>query len=334
MMQEQDREPVIAICLLAALADGERTPEEQEHFARITARLGGEDISELVARVQRGELTAAVAAQRLASAESRRSAYEMAVAMVYADGEPNPRERAFLTELQRAMALSDDGVAGLEQDIESLAKAPLSGPTPVATPDPPAREVPRPSQAGIPAVSHDAALEAMIRQQALLAGALELLPQNIASLAIIPIQMRLVYRIGADYGQKLDGTQIRDLLGVLGIGAAGQVLDGVARRILGGLGRGMFGRVLGGVVGGTAGMVAGAGVSFVATYALGHAARQYYAQGRRLSQDDLRQLFERFREEAEALLPKVQQEIHAQSRHLDLGRLLGTLRGSPGVGTG
>jgi len=328
-MHEQDREPVIAICLLAALADGERTPEEQEHFARITARLGGQDISELVARVQRGELTAGAAARRLASPEARLTAYEMAVAMVYADGEANPSERAFLEQLKQAMELSDAGLAEVQREAESLSRAPLAGPTPAAVAMSPATEAPRPSQAGIPAVSHDAALEAMIRQQALLAGALELLPQNIASLAIIPIQMRLVYRIGADYGQKLDNAQIKDLLGVLGIGAAGQVLDGVARRILGGLGRGMFGRVLGGVVGGTAGLVAGAGVSFVTTYALGHAAKQYYAQGRKLSPADLRELFERFRAEAEGLLPRVQSELHAQSRHLDLGRVLASIRGAP-----
>jgi hypothetical protein len=90
----------------------------------------------------------------------------------------------------------------------------------------------------------------------------------------------------------------------------------------------MFGRVLGGVVGGTAGLVAGAGVAFVTTYALGHAARQYYAQGRRLSREDLRELFERFRGEAEGLLPRVQEELHAQSRHHDLGRLLASLKGA------
>jgi uncharacterized protein (DUF697 family)/tellurite resistance protein len=326
-MQEQDREPISAICLLAALADGERTPEEQEQFARITERLGGTDGSELVARAQRGELTVAEAAGRLGSRESRRTAYEMAIAMIYADGEPNPRERDFLSELKRAMELSDDGLEAIQREAESLARAPLGGPTPAAAP--PGKSTPRPSQAGIPAVSHDAALDTMIRQQALLAGALELLPQNIAAVVIIPIQMRLVYRIGADYGHKLDAAQIRDLLGVLGIGAAGQVLDGVARRILGGLGRGMFGRVLGGVMGGTAGLVAGAGVSFVTTYALGQAAKQYYAQGRRLSQADLRELFARFRAEAEALLPRVQQEIQAQSRHLDLGRVLASIRGAP-----
>lgn len=328
-MQEQDREPTIAICLLAALADGERTPEEQDQFARITARLGGDEVASLVSRVQSGELKVTEAAQRLSSRDARRTAYEMAIAMIYADGEANVRERDFLTELKHAMNFngSDDGIEGLPEEAASLAQAPLSGPTPDAAP-PPSGGM-RPSQPAIPAVSHDTALDSMIRQQALLTGALELLPQNIASLAIIPIQMRLVYRIGADYGQKLDAAQIKDLLGVLGIGAAGQVLDAVARRIIGGLGRGMFGRVLGGVVGGTAGLVAGAGVAFCTTYALGHAAKQYYAQNRSLSPADLRALFERFRGEAEGLLPKVQQEIHAQSRQLDLGRLLTSIKGAP-----
>lgn len=326
-MHDQDRAPTIALCLLAALADGERTSEEQVQFVRITGLLGGPELNALLDRVKRGELTLAGAAQQLSSPESKRTAYEMAVAMVYADGLANPRERSFLAELQRALGLNEAGLGELHREAEALAAAPLAGPTPAGGLPQPVTEAPRPSQAGIPAVSHDAALETMIRQQALLAGALELLPQQLASLAIIPLQMRLVYRIGADYGQKLDGAQVKDLLGVLGIGAAGQMLDGMARRVLGGLGRGVLGGVLGGILGGTAGVAAGSGVAFVTTYALGHAARQYYAQGRKLSQPDLRALFERFRGQAESLLPRVKDEIHTQSQHLDLGRLLATLRG-------
>ncbi|HLB53989.1 MAG TPA: hypothetical protein VJK71_02690, partial [Gemmatimonadales bacterium] len=86
---------------------------------------------------------------------------------------------------------------------------------------------------------------------------------------------------------------------------------------------------LGGSVGGVAGILAGAGVAFVATYALGHAAKQYYAQGRRLSQADLRALFERFRAEAEALVPTVREEIQAQAEKLDLPGVLATVRGTP-----
>ena len=316
-----DPKPTLAICLLAALADGERTPEEKTHFAKIATELGGEDLADLLMEVQRGDLTLASAAAGLASTEDKRVAYEMAVATIYADGLANERERAFLRELSGALAM-DGGGGTVEADMESLARAPLSGPTPVGSPPPPASDRARPSQPGIPAVTHDAALESMILQQALLAGALELLPQNIATLAVIPVQMRLVYRIGVDYGHRLDPAQVRDLLGVLGISAAGQVLDSVVRRVTGGLGRGMFGRVLGGM----AGVAAGAGTAFVTTYALGHAARQYYAQGRRLSQADLRALFERLRDDARSLFPKVQEEIRSQSQALDLGRLLGSLR--------
>src|ERR1044071_8956 len=238
-MQEQDREPVAAICLLAALADGERTPEEQAQVGRIAARLSEGEASSLPERVERGEYTAADAVRRLSSPEARQLAYEMAVSVVYADGDANARERDFLAGLRREMSLTDDGLRAVHQEAEALATAPIAGPLPaVGTPP----SSPRPSQAGIPAMSHDSALDLMIRPQALLAGALELLPQSLASMAIIPVQLRLVYRIGADYGHKPDADQIKDLLGVMGIGAAAQVLDGVARRILSGLGRGMFGR--------------------------------------------------------------------------------------------
>ena len=325
-MLEQDREPIAVICLLAALADGERTAEEQAQLGRIAARLSEGEASTLPQRVERGEITLSDAVRRLSSPEARRLAYEMAVSVAYADGEAGPREGEFLAGLRREMSLADEGLRAVHQEAQALATAPIAGPLPT-TGAGPTPSSPRPSQAGIPAMSHDSALDLMIRQQALLAGALELLPQSLASMAIIPVQLRLVYRIGADYGHKPDADQIKDLLGVMGIGAAAQVLDGVARRIVSGLGRGMFGRALGGLMGGAAGVAAGAGLAFVTTYALGHAAEQYYAQGRRLSQEDLRQLFARFKGEAEALLPQVQQELHAQAQHLDLGRLLASLRG-------
>lgn len=327
-MQEQDRDPIVAICLLAALADGERSAEEQAQFQRIVARLGADLDSGLSVRAQNGELTLAEAAERLSSPEARRTAIEMAVSVIYADGQANPGEQTFLAELRRVIGAADEQTETLQREVETLALAPLAGPLPDTTAGTARGAAPRPSQAGIPALSHDTAMDELIRKQALLTGALELLPQNLASLAIIPLQMRLVFRIGRDYGFNLDQNQIKDLLGTMGIGAAAQVLDGMARRILGGLGRGMFGRTLGGIVGGTAGAAAGAGVSFVTTYALGYAARQYYEQGRKLSAEDLRALFGRFKREAEQLLPKVQEEIHQQASHLDLTRVLAVVKGT------
>jgi len=322
-MLDQDREPVVTICLLAALVDGARSPEEQAQFERIVAHLGGTPVAD-------GNASLAEAVGRLSSPETRRLAYEMAVSVVYADGDVNAREREFLDQLRAAIGLADDGVDGLDEEARSLAEAPLGPPPPV--PDRDLRAVPRSlfaSQGGIPMGSPDAPLDNFIRKQALLTGALELLPQSMASLAIIPLQMRLVYRIGADYGQRLDANEIRDLMGAMGIGAAAQMLDAMSRRIIGRLGRGLLGSVLGGIVGGTAGAAAGAGLSFVTTYAMGHAAKRYYAQGRQLSRDDLAALYVKLRREGEAILPSAQEQIHQQSLHIDLPKLLASIRGVP-----
>ena len=50
------------------------------------------------------------------------------------------------------------------------------------------------------------------------AHAIELLPENLSTLAIIPLQMRLVYQIGQSYGYELDRGHIKDLLAALGVG--------------------------------------------------------------------------------------------------------------------
>jgi uncharacterized protein (DUF697 family) len=97
-------------------------------------------------------------------------------------------------------------------------------------------------------------------------------------------------------------------------------MEGVVRKVLGGAGRGL----LGGLLGGAVGSAAGGAVTFATTYALGHVAQQYYAQGRKLSRDDLRALFARFQSEAKTIFPKVEQQISAQAKTLNLSNLLGT----------
>jgi uncharacterized protein (DUF697 family) len=101
-----------------------------------------------------------------------------------------------------------------------------------------------------------------------------------------------------------------------------QVLEDVVRKTLGGLAKGIFG----GLVGGAAGFAAGAAVTFASTYALGHVAKQYYAQGRKLSAEDLRALFARFQEDAKTIFPKVQEQIQTQAKSLNLQSLLGGMR--------
>jgi uncharacterized protein (DUF697 family) len=128
--------------------------------------------------------------------------------------------------------------------------------------------------------------------------------------------------VGQHYGQELDANQVKDLAGTLGVGAAAQMVEGVVRKVLGGLASG----VLGGLLGGATGLAAGAAVSFASTYALGHAAKQYYAQGRRLSSDDLRALFVRFQAEAQGLLPRVQGQIQSMAGRLNLQDIIQQVR--------
>jgi uncharacterized protein (DUF697 family) len=168
----------------------------------------------------------------------------------------------------------------------------------------------------LPAV--DKSVDNLILNQAIVTAALELLPDKLANLAILPLQIRLVYQIGKQHGQQLDVDQVKDLVATLGIGVTAQALEGVVRKTLGGL----TGGLLGGLVGGAAGLAAGMAVTFGTTYALGHAAEQYYAQGRKLSVEDLKALFARFQEEAKTLFPKVEDRIREQARTLDIRKLL------------
>lgn len=324
-LPDTERDAIVTLSFLAAISDGDRDAEEQSRLERVIADLGIDDVPALLERLRSGAFDVASAAREITTADGRQTAYEIAMSVCYADGDLNATERDFLERLRLELALSDAEIAEAGLDARALAMAPLPGPELGLSP--PSSVGMRPSQAGLPAISADAAIDAMIRQHALIAGALELLPQRLATLAIIPLQMRLVHRIGADFGHQLDQTQAKLLLGVMGVGAMTQVLDGVARKVLGGTGRGLLGRALGGVLGGAAGAAAGIGLAFATTHALGHVSKQYYAQGRKLSEADLKALFARFKREAEELLPSLQDEIRTQSEGLDLKRLMGSLKG-------
>ncbi len=298
MLNEQDREPIVTIAFLAANADGQASAEEQPYLKAALGRLGMADLDIVAQRVANGQLRVADVVGKLSGVEARRLAYETALGVCHADGPANEKEQRFLEELGGALGLTPAELASLGQDVTALAGAPVV------------------VSSGKP--SSDSELDQLILRQAMITGAVELLPDRLANVVIIPLQLRLVYQIGQHYGQQLNADQIKDLLGALGIGAAAQAVEGVVRRLV----RGVAGGLLGGVIGGAGGLAAGAAVSFASTYALGHAAKQYYAQGRRLGTADLRALFGRFQEEAKTIFPKVQDEIQTQARSLNLKSLL------------
>jgi uncharacterized protein (DUF697 family) len=237
-------------------------------------------------------------ASRLSGDNARVAAYDAASAVCHADGELSPKESAFLSTLLHALGTAA-GSPETGVTTSAVAQAMSSPVAPVAP------------------ASGD--IDTFILDQAMLTGACELLPHSLSSMAILPLQLRMVYSIGQRHGQQFDMAQAKDLLAVLGIGAAGHVMEGIVRGVLGGVGGGL----LGGLLGGVAGTAAGTAVTFATTYALGHAAEQYYAQGRRLSSADLRSLFTRFQGEASNIFPRVEDRIRQLASGTNLKSVLG-----------
>ncbi len=287
-MNTTDHAPLIAIAMLAARADGATDSAEQAAVDAVVQRMGSPDVTRLAEQVARGGLSVADLAAKLSDDEARQTAYQGALAICNSDGPANAAELAFLEELRDALGISTP-VA------EVHSGAPPAGP-----------------------------LDDFILQQAILTGALEILPDQLANIAILPLQLRLVYQVGQRHGQKLDVNQVKDLAATLGLGVAAQSVEGVVMGLVGGLARGL----LGGLAAGATRVATGAAISFSATYALGHVADQYYAQGRRLSRNDLLALFDRFKQDAKTIYPKVQSQIQTKSGTLNLQSLLAGLRGA------
>lgn len=313
-MNDVDREPIAAIAYVAALSDQKKSAEEEARLAELAKALGGPFTPSLAKAVLSGEADMDALIERLSSEDSRKKAYEFAAYVCMADGAANEQETAFLADLRKRLKIDQN--AGREVD------APFQD---VATVEDPGAAGPGKAS---PKAAPDRDFETAILRQAMLAGALELLPQSVAGVAIIPLQLRMVWGFARSAGHSLNIAQIKDLVATFGIGATSQLLEGAARRILSGISRTILGNALGGVVGGVGGAAASVATTFATTYALGHVARQYYAQGRMLSKSDLLTLFGRLREDATNIYPRVKAEIEGLSKTLSPARILEMVRGT------
>ena len=318
-LTRSEQDAILTLCLMAAFADGGKSEIERAELKRIAETFPGAEVNlaALYHRVLLRQVSLAQAAQPLASAQARQLAYEIAVCVCEADDVLNEPERQFVAELRRELRLDAADALRIEQETDALATEPLAAAaTPPAVSAGPA-EVPANSAAP------DAVVDKMILNYAILNGALELLPESLATMAIIPLQMKMVYRVGKHYGYELDRGHIKELLGAAGLGLTSQVVEGYARKLLGGL----LGKVGGGLVRGVGRQVAGSAMSFASTWALGRMAQQYYAGGRKLSAIELRQLFGSLTEQARGLHGTCASAIREKAGSLDLTQLLPMIRG-------
>lgn len=309
-MNTRQTRSVVAVCLMAAFADGRQDASEREHVRKVAESLSREtaiDFVPLYQDVLLGRLGLETAVEGLDTPELRHLAFEMAVGVCEADGSHNPQETAFLDKLAGLLGLDRTQAETFVHEAEAVAESPVDGAV---------AEIPPASAA------NRADLDRMILRAAILNGALELLPQSMASMAIIPLQVRLVYRIGKTYGYDLDRGHIKDFLATTGVGMTGQYVEQLGRKLVGGL----LGKVLGGVGREVGSQATGSAFSFATTYAIGQVANRYYGDGRKLDAATLKATFAQMLEQAKGLQTRHTGEIQEQARTLDLRKLTAELR--------
>ncbi len=315
-MTTSETQAILTIALLAAFVDGEKHERERAEIKRIAEGLSGADgvqLPTLYQDVLMKRVSLATALPWLTRDESRQLAYEMAVCVCDADGVQSKAEQDFLSELGRSLGLSGTSAREFSKQAEAIAAAPLAASAATA------------ATAATPATASidEAALDKSILDAAILNGALELLPETLSTMAIIPLQMRLVYGIGKAHGYELDSGHVKDFLATAGVGLTSQYLEQAGRKLLGGL----LGRVGGGLLGGLGKQAVSSGMSFASTYALGHVAKRYYAGGRVLSAQMLKDAYASVMSEAQGLQGRYLPQMQEKARTLDTGKLLAMVRG-------
>lgn len=297
-MNANEQRAVLNIMIHAALADGRKSEDERTAIRDAAESLvteGGATLAGVYQDVLLKRVTLESAAAALPELEHRQLAYEMAVCVIDSDGVQSEGERAFLASLRQRLGLEGDetakAAASRADAIAAAAYAPeavLGASAATASFDASVPGAATPRAATALNSTADAALDKRILNYAILNGALELLPQSWASMAIIPLQVRMVYRIGQSYGVNLDQGHIKEFLATLGVGLTSQYVEQIGRKLVGGL----LGKAAGGMIGGLGRAATGMAFSFATTYALGHLAKRYYAGGRVMSTALLRSTYQ------------------------------------------
>jgi uncharacterized protein (DUF697 family)/tellurite resistance protein len=333
-MNDNERDAILTIALMAAFADGQNEAREREEIRRIADALAadtGVNTAAIYQNVLLKKVTLEGTCALINSPESKSLAYEFAVGVCDADGAHSAQEKDFLDKLRAALGLDAAVAETLNTQAAALAMAPVAAGVATAataaatyaavgatTSAAGGSEAAKRLEPAFASTMTEAETDKMILNYSILNGALELLPQSLASMAIIPLQMKMVYRIGKAHGFELDKGHIKDFLATLGVGLTSQYVEQFGRRLVGGL----LGKVAGGIGRMAGSAVTGSAFSFASTYALGHVAKRYYAGGRSLSADTLKQAFAGVLGEAKQLQTKYLPEIRQRAQTIDVAQVM------------
>lgn len=301
-----NNESLLAICLFAAFSDGDHSDSEREQINRIAAELESGNLAEISRKILMGKISIESAVSGLESDQSRLLAYEMARAICEAGGSITAPEQEFLTRLRGALGLSASDSKAVDDEVDALSLAPVS------------------SEA---APTDGVDNSGMILKYSILNGALELLPETFATMAIIPMQMKMVYRIGKAHGVEQDRSLIKEFLATAGVGIGSQVVEGFARKLMGGFGKKLGGKTAGKI----ANQVTGSAFSFASTYAIGHVAEKYHSGGKRLSGPELKSLFNTLSEQAKGMHAQYLPAIQERAKGLNPASIMAMVSGKETV---
>jgi uncharacterized protein (DUF697 family)/tellurite resistance protein len=330
-MNVEQQKSILTLCLMAAFVDGTKDEREREQLKQIAESLAGAggsaaalNLPQIYQDVLFKRVTLDSAVANLNDAESKHLAYEMAVHVIDADGKQTDSERAFLSSLRVKLGLSEAEAQSIAHDADEIAEAAYIPSTAVAAGAAAAAGTTTAATTSSPNTQvSEAELDKSILNASILNGALELLPQSWATMAIIPLQTRLVYRIGKSYGYELDSGHVKEFLATVGVGLASQYLEQAGRKLIGGL----FGKLAGGLIGGLARGATGMAFSFASTYALGQLAKRYYSGGRTMSTAVLKQTFDELLSPAKELQAKYVPQIQEKARSVNMAEVMSMLKG-------
>jgi uncharacterized membrane protein YebE (DUF533 family) len=294
---------LLSICLFAAFCDGVQSESEREEIARLSQEMGFGDPALISRRILTGRLELSGVVSALGNANERMLAYEMALGVCESDGSLTDGEKKFLEELQAQLGLNAAEAPKNTAALLVQPVVPANNPQPVAS-----------------AVDNSGT----ILKYAILNGALELLPDTLATMAIIPLQMKMVHGIARSHGVELDRSSIKEFLAVAGLGLGSQVVEGFARKLMRGIGK----KVAGKLAGKAADQVTGSAFSFASTYALGQLAEQYYQGGRRLDSTSARELFGSLQSQARDLHTRYLPQIQERAKSIQPSSILQMVTGS------
>lgn len=323
-------EGLFALCLLAAFADGGASDGERAELKRIGESLLPPELhpAALYQKVLLRQLDAATAAVALDSPEWKQLAYEMTVCVCDADHATSDAEKTFLRDLADTLGLAAPAAAALVAEADAIADAPPEAIAPYLLP---VLLPPLPATTAAPAAALQAEVDSLVLRYSILNGALELLPETLATMAILPLQMKLVHSVGTHHGVSLDRKHLGEFLAAAGIGGTSQVVEGFARKLVGGfagsLGKKFLGQSAGGLAKGGLNQLTSSAFSFASTYAIGQLAHRYYANGRSWSGTDAKGSFATLKGNAQQLHARYLPQIQEQASTLDAKRVLAMVRG-------